>query len=245
MNKELIFAETLEHIMKTAREQNNCVSETQIREAFRVLELTKEQLQMVYDYLKKHAVGIGEPAAPEDFLTETETDYLKEYQELLRQLPAATEGEKEAAFLSAMAGEKEAQNRLTEIFLVQVPEIARLYVNQGVLLDDLIGQGNMAVSEGVRMLGAMENAEEAEGMLTKMIMDSMEELVSSHFEEAKTDKEIEERVNQIAGKAHDLAEEMRRKVTVAELSEETGIPEEEIRIIYRTSGYAIEDLEDK
>jgi len=245
MNKELLFAETLEHVMKTAKDQNNCISEEQIRKAFKTLDLSGDQLQMVFDYLKKHTIGIGKPTAPENYLTEKETDYLKEYQEMLSLLPQATEGETEAAFLSAMAGEQDAQHRLTEIFLPKVPEIARLYSNQGILLDDLIGQGNMAVSEGVRMLGAMENAKEAEGMLTKMIMDSMEEFVSSYFEEAKVDKEIEERVNQIAEKAHELAEEMRRKVTVEELSEETKIPEEEIREVYRISGYAIEDIEDK
>ncbi len=34
-------------------------------------------------------------------------------------------------------------------------------------------------------------------------------------------------------------------MTVGELAEETGIPEEEIRDVYRLSGYVIEDLEDK
>ncbi len=34
-------------------------------------------------------------------------------------------------------------------------------------------------------------------------------------------------------------------MTVKELAQETGIPEEEIRDVYRISGYVIEDLEDR
>ena len=50
-------------------------------------------------------------------------------------------------------------------------------------------------------------------------------------------------MNEIALKAKELADEMRRKVTSAELAEETGIPEEEILDVYRMSGYAIEDID--
>lgn len=61
MNKEVLFAQTLEQVRKLAKEQGNCVSEEQVKEAFEPLGLNNDQLQMVFDYLVKHKVGINEP----------------------------------------------------------------------------------------------------------------------------------------------------------------------------------------
>ncbi len=244
MNQEVLFAKALEQLNKIARDQGKMIRQEQLDDIFGPLSLDEKQMGMVGEYLKARGIGIGEALAEEEYLSEEEIDYLKEYQESLELLPKATDGEKQAAFLSSMAGEKDAQKRLVEIFLPQVPEFAKLYVGQGVLLDDLIGQGNMALSEGVTMLNAMENASEAESMLMKMIMDAMEELVSGSYEESKVDEKVVKKVNDIADKARDLAGELRRKVTIAELAQETGISEAQIRQAYKMSGYAIEDIDE-
>lgn len=243
MDKELLFGKTLEFVKKTAKNQGNVISEEQVVTAFAPLHLEEEQMQMVYDYLKKQAIGIGDPLADEEYLSTEEVDYLKEYEESLKAFEDATDGEKQATFLSAMAGDKNARNRLIEIFLPKVPEFARLYSGQGVLIEDLIGQGNMALSEGVNMLNAMENAQEAEGMLVKMMMDAMEELVSETYETQQGDEEMLKKINQIAKQAKELSEELRRDVTIEELAEETKIPAEEIEEAFRISGFAIEGIE--
>ena len=140
MNKEVLFAKTLEQVRKTAKEQGNCISEEQVKEAFAELDLSGEQLQMVFDYLLKHKIGIGQPMDPDEFLTDEEKDYLQEYLDEVAALPAYTDGEKLAFAMSAMAGEMDAQQRLIEIHLADVAEIAKLYAGQGVLLEDLVGE---------------------------------------------------------------------------------------------------------
>ena len=52
-----------------------------------------------------------------------------------------------------------------------------------------------------------------------------------------------DRVNKVAEKARELAEELHRKVTVEELAQETGISQKAIEDAMRMSGFAIEDLE--
>ena len=245
MDREILFAKTLEKVKKQGRLQGNSISREQVRQAFAELFLEESQLALVYDYLEKHQIGVDKKADAKIELSEEETDYLQEYLESLRGLPDISDGEREAVVLSSMAGELSAQRRLVEIFLPKVPEMARIYAGQGVYLEDLIGQGNMALSAGVSMLGASENAEDAEGMLAWFIMDAMEKLIAESVESRNSDRQLEDRVNHIAKKAKELAEDMRRKVTIKELAEETGIPEEEIRDVYRVSGYVIEDLEDK
>ena len=264
MDREILFAKTLESVKKQGRLRGNRISKGEVREAFEELGLEEAQLALVYDYLEKHRIVVSEETLPGNFeeafpgifpqaagqdpvyeenLTAAETDYLQEYLSSLQAMPVLTEGEEEALFLSAMAGDISARKRLMEAFLPKVPDMAKIYAGQGVYLEDLIGQGNMALSEGVSMLGAAENAKDAAGMLAWIIMDAMEKLIEQGRKNRSADKELEDKVNHIAEQARQLAEDLRRKVTIKELAEETGIPEEEIRDVHRISGYVIEDLE--
>lgn len=186
MNKEILFAQKLGEIRELAKEQGNYVTKEQIADAFAELNFQEEQFQMVYDYLTKHKIGIDEPVDLDEYLSEDEVDYLKMYEEELAAMEAVTAGQREAILLSAMAGETDAKKRLIEIYLPQVIEISKLYTGQGVYIEDLVGEGNLALAQGVTMLGCLEHAKEAEGMLMKMVMDAMEELI----QEDLTEKDI-------------------------------------------------------
>lgn len=243
MEKEILFTGILEQVKQTAKEQGNCISEDQIKEAFAELELSKEQLEMVYAYLKSNKIGIGEPVSPEDYMTDEEKDYLQDYMEAIMVLEEVGSGEKEAITLSSMAGDKDAQNRLTEVYLKDVVEIAKLYAGQGVYMEDLIGEGNMALASGVQMLGCLERAEEAEGMLVNMVMNAMESYIMQNAEMEKADRKIADKVNKVTELAKEMAEEMRRKVTPEELAAETKLSMKSIMDAIRISGNKIEYLE--
>ena len=243
MNQEILFAKTLEQVRKTAKEQGNCISEKQVKEAFAQLDLDQDQLQMVFDYLVKHKIGINEPVDPDEYLTDEEKDYLQDYLDEIKELPVYTQGEIEAYTISAMAGDAQAQKRIVEMHLGDVVEIARLYAGQGVFLEDLIGEGNVALAVGAGMLGSMEKPEEVQGMLARMIMDAMEEFIQENAVNEKKDQRIADKVNLVMEKAKELAEELHRKVTAKELSEETGMSLKSIQDAMRMSGFQIEYLE--
>lgn len=243
MSKEILFAQTLEEVRRLAKEQGNCVSREQVREAFEPLGLEEAQLQMVFDYLRQHKIGIGEPADLDSYLSATEKNYLQNYLEGLAALPTRSEGEIQALTISAMAGEAVARHSLVEVYLKEVADIARLYAGQGVLLEDLIGEGNVALAMGVSMLGSLEKSEEAPGMLMKLVMDAMEDHIQETAANKKADQKAARQVNRIADKARELAEDLHRKVTPEELSRETGISLKSIREAMKMSGYKIEDIE--
>ncbi|MDD3369969.1 MAG: hypothetical protein PHP50_14005, partial [Lachnospiraceae bacterium] len=119
----------------------------------------------------------------------------------------------------------------------------KLYVGEGVFLEDLIGEGNLALTAGVTMMAALEHASEAQGMLVKLMMDAMEDLITETLHAGEADKQVLDKVNEIAAKAADLAESLQRKVTPEELAEEIGIDVDEIKYIARMSGFKIEDLD--
>ena len=243
MNKELAFAKKLEEIRALAKEQGNVLSAEQVEEAFAEIEIEKEQLEPVYAYLKSKNIGIGEPVDLEENLSNEDKSYLDEYMESLQELPKFSDGEKRAYAMSAMAGDGEGKLNIINIFLPQVVDIAKLYSGQGALLEDLIGEGNVALATGVEMLGCLEEPDEVDGMLGKMIMDAMEDYIAENTEAKKVDMQIADKVNHISDLAKELAESLQRKITVEELAEETGIDTEEISEAIKLSGNKIEYFE--
>ena len=243
----MIFAQTLEKICALAKEQGNVVSAAQVQEALETagMQLGEEQLNLVYDYLKTKKIGIGEPVDPFDYLSEEEVDYLDSYLEELKNLPEVSAGEKEAITLSAMAGDLNAKQRLIEIFLPQVVEIAKLYAGQGAYLEDLIGEGNVSLMMAVEMLDCTENAKQAEGSIASMIMEAMETYITENADQKKAGDAMAVKANDVLEKAEEMAKELGRKVTVAELSEETGMSTEQIREAVRYTGDNIEYLDTK
>ena len=254
MNQEIIFAQTLERVRRLAKEQGNCIGEEQVREEFAALDLKDAQIEMVFDYLRKHNVGIGEPPDRDALLTGEERDYLQMYLDEIRALPVYSDGQREAYAMAVMAGGKSARQLLTESYLREAADIARLYAGQGVPLEDLIGEGNVALALGVEILAGMGQgslggepfsgkAPEVQGMLAKRIMDACEECIREHAANAENDQKIADKVNRVADKAGELSEELRRKVTPRELMEETGLSEKAIKDALRISGYRIEEID--
>ncbi|MBR1477104.1 MAG: hypothetical protein IJ608_03975 [Lachnospiraceae bacterium] len=243
MKDELLFAKKLDKIKAYARKHGNTVESERVRETFAELELNDSQLEMVYDYLKKSNIGVDEAPDFDEILSDKEKNYLDEYLEAIGALPIYSEGEKEALTISAMAGESDAIKRLTESYLPAVVDIAKLYTGQGVFLEDLIGEGNLALSFGCGMLGSLEKPSEADGMLGKLIMNAMEDYIAQNADDEKLDKRVLDRVNKVHAKAKELSEAFGRKVSIAELSEEYHMSEGFIRDAVRISGFKIEEIE--
>ncbi|SCX78841.1 RNA polymerase primary sigma factor [Lachnospiraceae bacterium XBB2008] len=243
MNRDAEFAGILKKLVELGRDNDNFLEASVVDEAFASMQLQPGQLEMIYEYLRSNHVGVGEPLKDSDYLESEEIDYLNMYLEDLKALPSFSEGEKEAVTISAMAGDVDAQSRLIEMHLENVVELAKLYAGQGVFLEDLIGEGNVALSLGVTMLGALEHESEADGMLTRMIMDGMEECIADHAEMTKQDEKSAKSVNDVADKARELAEELGRKVTIEELMQETGFTRNAIQRALVFSGGKIEDID--
>ena len=242
-NKEKEFADTLKYVTRLARENKNVISKEQVDDAFSELDLDEKQLQMVYEYLNQHNIGIDEAIDTSDNLTTDESNYLQDYLESLERLEKLTDGEKEAVSMAAIAGDKNAQDKLIENYLPLVVDVARMYAEQGVFLEDLIGEGNVALTKGVTMLDAVGEPSEVESFLYKLMLDAMEKIIEENLAEDTGMQKVLSLVNEVNDKAKELSEDLRRKVTVEELMEETGWDEEKIRNAIKFSGDKIEDID--
>ena len=246
MDREIAFGQALERIRQKGKEQRGVVTEEEIREAFAGFSLDGPQYRMIYEYLEKKGIGVGEPPDRDAALDDADKAYLASYLRELGHLKRAGKREKEAVILSVMTGDRAAGERLISLFLPDVADVARLYAGQGAAIADLIGEGNVALVTGVEMLHSLgaERAAQAEGMLVRMVMDAMEQCIAEDTRSGKIGRQAAQRVNKVSDAARALSKELRRKVSVGELEQESGISAEEIREALRLSGSQIEEIED-
>ena len=240
---QLAFANTLEQLRDTARLQGNMLTTEQINEAFGEWKLNEGQMSLIHDYLSKNNIGIDEPGEVEENLSSEDVNFLGMYLDELKELPLTTDGEKRAITMSALAGDVMAQTRLIEIYLPQVVEISKLYAGQGALVEDLIGEGNVAVASAVTMLECVESVDEVEGFIGKMVMDAMESFINEDSDNRQIDETVLNKVNDINDKAKELYDNLLRKVSVKEVAEELGIDEEAVKEAIKLSANNIDYIE--
>ncbi len=237
------FSSVLLHLKETARLQQNVVTREQLDEELGKWKLDERQLSLIENYLRENHIGIDEPIDEDDYITKEDKGFLDMFLEELKGLPVTSDGEKRAVTMSALAGDGDAKAKLVEIYLPDVVEISKLYAGQGVSVEDLIGEGNLALSSGVNMLECVAGIDEVEGFLIRMVMDAMEESIGDDNDSRQIYENVLERVNDVNDKARELYEALMRKVSAREVADELGVSEEDVLEAVRLSDNKIEFIE--
>ena len=237
------FVKCLTELKDLASLQGNVVSEEQIREGFAALDLNEEQYALIYEYLKKEKIGVNEPIDAQDYYTPDDKKYMQMYLEELKSIPQLSDGKKQALLMNLMAGDMSMKNELMESYLLQIVDIARLYAGQGVSMEDLIGEGNVALAVLMDMLPSQEDPKEADEMISRMIMRAMEELIEENAANKDEFSVWADKANEVMEKARELSEELLRKVTIDELCEHSGFERSFIEQVLEVTGGKIEYIE--
>lgn len=243
MNSEMDFIKRLSDMVAVASDQGNVLSTDQISEAFPEEFKDDEKRELILNYFRDKKIGIDTQLGIEELVSEEEKNYLDFYLEDLAQLPVLTPNEKEGIKRSAMAGDDSAKGVLVQDFLKNVVEISKLYVGQGVMLEDLIGEGNIALVTAANMVDTLEKPDEIEGYLSSAVMDAMQDIIAQAMDEASEQEKMVAKVNKIADAAKELATLLGRKVTIEELMAESKFTETAIRKALSVTKNAIEWME--
>lgn len=243
MNEQQEFAKRINDLVELAADQENVIFEDQLFDIFPEVKTDSAKYDVIKDFLKEKKIGLNEKIAFMDVISEDEKNYLEFYLEDLNSQPKLTQGEKDAFRLSAMAGDEEAQMVVLSDYLLNVVEIAKLYAGQGVLLEDLIGEGNVALVSAVSMLGSLEKPSEVDGFLASQVMNAMQDIIAEAMDENGAEEKLLEKVNKVAKEARELSEALGRKVTVDELSNESGISKAQILKALKLTANSIEEIE--
>lgn len=243
MNEQQEFAKRINELVELAKDQENVIFEDQLFDIFPEVKTDNAKYDVIKEFLKEKKIGLNEKIPFMDAISEDEKNYLEFYLDDLNSQPKLTPGERDAFRLSAMAGDENAQMIVLSDYLLNVVEIAKLYAGQGVLLEDLIGEGNVALVSAVSMLGSLEKPSEVDGFLASQVMDAMQDIIAEAMDENGAEEKLLEKVNKVAKEAKELSETLGRKVTVDELSNESGISKAQILKALKLTANSIEEIE--
>lgn len=244
------FQEKLEQLMELAAKQEKNLNNEQILEIFGLNQLSPQQLQSLYEYLRIQGIRIqGADLAPMDIgkalgsarknqeeekkpvILEAEDEQcLKEYEEMLRQFPSEKEGEREALLLQAVTDVAGVQERLAQLYLKEILQYARKLWRQGIYIGDLIQEGNMSLLLAL----AEEIPEEGKAdWMEERLLAGMESWVKEQTEQKYRDESMVEKVRKLEAAIRELSDDEEQKFSVEELAAYLDMDEEEIRAVLR------------
>lgn len=241
MESKAEFLKKLNDLVTVVRENGNQITASEVKTYFSGMDLNEEQIELVFDYLLaqkvvvKGYIKMDMPVSEETqlVLTADEEAYLKEYQEDLKAFKPVTEQEREELFVKMIKGDSHAKNRVVEMYLQDVIEIAKDMYHPEIFLGDLIQEGNVGLILGVEMVTDIETADQT---ITEQIRQSMQMLIEEHTELSSRDKKMVEKVAMLDESIKTLTEELGRKVTINELAVYMGMTEDEIEDILKLTG---------
>ena len=237
------FQKKLEELGRLAEERENRIRAEEVRDFLKDMELTEEQMELVFAYLASRLVTVEGyvPAKREEEeeaqLTPEEEDFLKQYQKELEYLTLL--GEEELLELCEQAentGDGGVKARLTEQLLPEVIRTARGCAGRGLPLGDLIQEGNIGLMLAMETLGLRAEGQTALDYLKQEIRSA----VAAALEEQQTERQagdlLAERLNHLSDGIKKLSDELERKVSLEELSVFMDMPVEEIEDLLKLAG---------
>ena len=114
--------------------------------------------------------------------------------------------------------------------------MSKLYTGSGVPIEDLIGEGNVALAVILESLDSKSSAKELDGFITDGIMSAMEELLYDDNNEAAKINTWAENANEVLEKAKELYETLQRNVTIEELCKFGDFEEDFIKEVLQITG---------
>ncbi len=163
------------------------------------------------------------------------SEYMQMYMEELSLILPCGE-EEERRLLEAIAeGDKEAKSRMVEGMLSLSFEIARQYEKEGVYLEDLVQEANMALMQFVDCYEEGDFREQLKAEIHRALQEYMEQ----EEIEDKIEEEMTARANVLSEVSRIMAEDLGREATLEELSEKMKMEPDEIREIMKMTVNAV------
>ena len=238
------FQKRLEELGRLAAEKENRIRAEEVREFLKDMELTEEQMQLVFGYLGSRLVTVEgyvpqDEEEPEEETPSTpeEEAFLERYEKEMEYLTFLEEEELLALCREAEEeGDGGAKARLTEQLLPEVLRTARGFTGRGLPLGDLVQEGNIG------LMLAMETFDLRPADMTPLdyLRQEIRTSISQALEEQQTERQagdlLAERLNHLRDGIKELSEDLGRKISVEELSMFMDMPVEEIEDLLKLAG---------
>lgn len=151
--------------------------------------------------------------------------YLKE----MEGIESCDEAENQRLLRAVKSGDKGARDRLIEGNLKMALQMVQGYLNRGVAAGDLAQESNMAL-----VLAAEEYEEGSfEDYAREQVRKALSAAVEEQSREETAARKIVELVNKLEDASQEMAQELGREATVAELAERMALTADEVKEIMK------------
>lgn len=236
------FLDDLTTFVKIAKTNHNRTTKQEIRDYFAELNLEESQRAMIYRYVVDQGVFIedyelwDEPISEEEFREEdqVESAIVKIYMEELKDKNELSPDQEQFVARKMLDGDMEARNLLIESNLTLVTKIAKAYKSKSLPMGDLIQEGNIGLLMGVSEYELSSGITFHE-FISEAIHKAIEDALVEDSRETISAKKVASRANELSELATEMAKELEREATPAELAERMGITEDQVRQIMKIS----------
>lgn len=254
MLDKIQFLETLRSLTEIAKVSENPLSKEDILAHFDGMTLTKEQQEMVYQYLltpveerEKGDTGNDNSTLVEDEAMEENKEknsvFLEMYLEDIKDLPRLTIEQEERAYLRLINGDDSVSQSISDHWLSTVVELTKKYRTYAINMEDLIQEGNIGLIGGLKQLHGSNQKIDVREYLKESVLQALENYIDEVMNEDDMENSILSKITLINEAKKALAEENGVIPTVMEISDFTRIPEEEIASILRLSLDTVKEKE--
>ena len=242
------FLQAIQELERLGETNGNQLSMEEINSYFSDMKLEEKQLDFICNYFESHHIyitnrvqrfeeEIGDEEIPnkEDPMdAEIVAFYLKEMEKA-----NSLSGEQERVIARKLvSGDDTARNLLIEANLSRAVEIAKEYEGRGLLLRDLIQEGNIGLMVAVNEFEP-DIDKDFHTFSEKMIRKHLEETLEEYNSSTRSAVKMANRVNEMNDIATAFAKEYEREAKPSEIAERMGITEEEVRELMKVSLDAI------
>ena len=243
MLDKIAFMETLHSVQEVARTSLIPLSKEEIQTYFKDMELTKEQEEMVYQYLlhpqedtsaeetqgeemEEEGGAEGEQKQPQEKQKRVSARF-QMYLDEIGDIASLTKEQETALYGKLAKGEEQAIAELSNQWLTSVVEIASEYEGNDLLLDDMVQEGNIGLLMGLQsLLGKEETNPKA--VLEQFVREAIEGYMEEEGGEGEQENSILAKVSLVHEAKETLAKELGSEPSIRQLAEYTRISEEEI-----------------
>jgi len=160
MDEQTRFKTALAALSAGAEQRNRRLRQKDVQEFFRDMNLSPKQYPLVYAYLASKRIeveGVELPNVREELpYAEEEQEFLKQYRRAVSSVRRQEQDALQELFIQAADGVEQAKGLLTEHYMDRVLSLAEEYAHQGLLIQDLVQEGNLGLMIGIDTLGLME-----------------------------------------------------------------------------------------
>lgn len=216
------FANAISGLKEIAKSYDNMLAVEDIKEELKGLNLSEEQLKAVYDYLIENGIQIVDyvkekEEVPED--KEEDSRFLKMYMKDIEGYQDISKNRMKEIFWKAVKNDEAAKEELITGYLNRIVDFARIYRGQGVLLEDLIQEGNIGLLNGLYAAKEQPEIEDVENYLMEHICHSMEAAIYEAETENRAEDYIVKQIDEVDKCINEFEKQHNRKPFAEELAE--------------------------